>query len=73
MNNYYVWDSPVSSMKVTSATLENDQFVKNHIVVCGIHSAIKSFIMPLRAKYLKEYQLQKIVIIIGEPNDNGGD
>jgi hypothetical protein len=42
-------------MSVTLATLENDINVKNHIVVCGIHSAIKSFIMPLRAKYLEEF------------------
>jgi hypothetical protein len=27
--------------------------------------------MPLRAKYLKPYQLQKIVIIIGESDENG--
>lgn len=44
-------------MNVTKSTLENDPYVKNHIVVCGIHSAIKQFIMPLRAKYMKEQQL----------------
>lgn len=60
-------------MNVTLASLENSPHVKNHIVVCGIHSAIKNFIMPLRKKYLKEYQLQKIVIITGEPDERGGD
>lgn len=54
MQDYYVWDTQTSSMNVTLASLENDPLVKNHIVVCGIHSAIKSFIMPLRAKYLKD-------------------
>ena len=54
MQDYYVWECPTSSMSVTLASLENDPYVKNHIVVCGIHSAIKSFIMPLRAKYLKD-------------------
>ena len=74
MQDYYVYASPTSSMSVTLATLENNKKVKNHIVVCGIHSAIKSFIMPLRAKYLKEdIQLQKIVIITGEPDERGGD
>ena len=34
----------------------------NHIVICGIHSSLLHFILPLRAKYLKEY-LQDIVII----------
>mmetsp|Transcript_12374 Transcript_12374/g.19250 ORF Transcript_12374/g.19250 Transcript_12374/m.19250 type:complete len:178 (+) Transcript_12374:2159-2692(+) len=36
--------------------------LKNHIVVCGIHSSIMHFILPLRAKYLESKQ-QDIVII----------
>mmetsp|Transcript_35561 Transcript_35561/g.34594 ORF Transcript_35561/g.34594 Transcript_35561/m.34594 type:complete len:309 (+) Transcript_35561:1861-2787(+) len=36
--------------------------LSNHIVVCGIHSSIFHFILPLRAKYLKTY-MQDIVII----------
>lgn len=36
--------------------------LKNHIVVCGIHSSIYHLILPLRAKYLKSY-MQDIVII----------
>ena len=71
--NFYVLPQPKSSKDVTLASLENDPYVKNHIVVCGIHSAIKSFIMPLRAKYLKKYQLQKIVIIIGDSDEKGSD
>jgi len=54
MDNYYVSKDRMDLMNVTLASLENGS-VKNHIVVCGIHSAIKSFIMPLRMKYLKEY------------------
>jgi len=34
----------------------------NHIVVCGIHSSIMHFVLPLRAKYL-ESKIQDIVII----------
>jgi hypothetical protein len=30
--------------------------LSNHIVVCGFHSSIYHFILPLRAKYLKSYQ-----------------
>ena len=30
--------------------------LKNHIVVCGIHSSIMHFILPLRAKYLERQQ-----------------
>jgi len=36
--------------------------LKDHIVVCGIHTSIRHLILPLRAKYLKHY-LQDIVII----------
>jgi hypothetical protein len=38
------------------------QKLQNHIVVCGIHSSIYHFILPLRAAYLKQY-IQDIVII----------
>ena len=50
-------------MEVTVATLENSRDIMNHIVVCGIHTSIYHFILPLRAKYLKHYQY--IVIITG--------
>ncbi len=36
--------------------------LKDHIVVCGIHSSLHYLILPLRARYLKNY-LQDIVII----------
>jgi hypothetical protein len=36
--------------------------LRNHVVVCGIHSSIMHFILPLRAKYLMSKQ-QDIVII----------
>ena len=32
------------------------QKLKNHIVVCGIHTSIMHFILPLRAKYLESKQ-----------------
>jgi len=58
--------------KLTRINLEEDPNIRNHIIVCGLHSSIEEFIMPLRSKYLKENQLQKIVIITGEQNDNSG-
>ncbi len=60
-------------MQVTASTFENNPSMRNHIIVCGIHSSIKNFIIPLRAKYLKEFQIQKIVIITGESEENSGD
>lgn len=47
-------------MEATFTQLPNS--ISNHIVVCGIHSSIYHFILPLRACYLKDHQ-QPIVII----------
>lgn len=55
--DYYMEEKPVSSMEVTIVSLENDPKFRNHIIVCGVPSSIRSFIKPLRAKYLKQYQL----------------
>jgi len=75
MNDYYMYpaEDARSIISQTLASLENNPEIKNHIIVCGIHSAIKSFIMPLRARYLHNFQVQKIVIITGEPNERSGD
>ena len=70
---YYMYDRPLSSMEVTTVSFENNPHVRNHIVVCGVPSSIKSFILPLRAKYLAEYQLQKVVLITGHTDSRGGD
>ena len=70
---YYMYDRPLSSMEVTTVSFENNPSVRNHIIVCGVPSSIKSFIMPLRAKYLAEYQLQKVVLITGHTDSRGGD
>ena len=46
---------PVSFMDVNISSIEDNPSMKNHIIICGIHSSIQHFIMPLRARYLKEY------------------
>lgn len=63
--DYYVMKTPKKQTNVTISTIENSIEVVNHIVVCGIHSAIYHFILPLRARYLKN--IQYIVIISDEP------
>lgn len=63
--DYYVLKSPKKQTNVTVSTIENSIEVINHIVVCGIHSAIYHFILPLRARYLKN--IQYIVIISEDP------
>lgn len=46
---------------------ENSTTVKNHILLCGLHPSIYYFLLPLRAKYLKEFQ--HIVILSNQkPN-----
>ena len=50
-------------MEVTIHSLKDNKNVVGHIVVCGIHSSIYHFILPLRSNYLKKYQY--IVIITG--------
>lgn len=50
-----MYDSPLSSMQVTIVSFENNPDVRNHIIVCGLPSSIRSFIKPLRAKFLAEY------------------
>jgi hypothetical protein len=52
--------NPVTQIEASED--KNFQSLKNHIVVCGIHSSISQFVLPLRTKYLKNY-LQDIVII----------
>ncbi len=63
--DYFVMDEPQNIMNITKISLQNSTKVKDHIVVCGIHSALYSFILPLRARYLKE--LMHIVILNTEP------
>ena len=60
MKFYEMWPKAQTQMEVSEPALFSK--LKNHIVVCGIHSSIMHFILPLRAKYL-ERQQQDIVII----------
>ena len=60
MEEYLYNEEPISQIEASDE--KKLRKLKNHIVVCGIHSSIYHFILPLRAKYLKTY-LQDIVII----------
>jgi len=46
---------------ITRNSLEDHPKIRNHIIVCGINRNLHHFILPLRAKYLKE--MQPIVIL----------
>ena len=53
-SDYVLLPDPVSLMSVTPISILDSTEITNHIVVCGIHPSIYYFILPLRAKYLKE-------------------
>jgi hypothetical protein len=66
---YYLEEDLGAGDKLTKINLEEDPYVRNHIIVVGMHSSIENFIMPLRTRVIKESQVQKIVIITGNGND----
>ncbi|KAL4473536.1 hypothetical protein ABPG74_022400 [Tetrahymena malaccensis] len=62
--DYVLMPESIPLINVTLISLRDSIKVTNHIVLCGIHSSIYYFILPLRAKYLKEFQY--IVILCEE-------
>ena len=52
-------------MEVTFQNIKDSDKIFNHIIVCGIHSSINHFILPLWAQYLGSYS--PIVIITDNP------
>lgn len=61
LNKDYILLSKPQSITDVQITQRNIK-LSNHIVVCGFHSSMYHFILPLRAKYLMKYQ-QDILII----------
>ena len=55
---------PVSLISMSPISLKDSNAVQNHIIVCGIHPSIYYFLLPLRARYLKEFQY--VVILAPE-------
>jgi hypothetical protein len=37
-------------------SIQDSATISNHVVVCGLHASFYYFILPLRAKYLREWQ-----------------
>lgn len=67
-SDYNLLPEAMNLMQVTMITIEDNPNITNHIVVCGIHPSIYYFLLPLRAKYLKE--LQYVVILSPDPPTN---
>ncbi len=64
-NDYFLLQESVTLMSATTISIKDSTEITNHILLCGIHPSIYYFILPLRAKYLKEWQ--HIVILSEEP------
>ncbi|EGR28582.1 hypothetical protein IMG5_172560 [Ichthyophthirius multifiliis] len=62
-SDYVLLQDSVQLINVTLISIKDSTKVTNHIVLCGIHPSIYYFILPLRAKYLKEYQY---IVILSE-------
>jgi len=68
INMCFVNSKPVDQKDICFQTLENSKLAENHIIICGWVENIKYFVMPLRAKHLKNPS--PIVIIHHEvPNE----
>lgn len=63
-SEFFLLKEPESLMQCSRISLQDSHEVVNHIILCGMHSSIYYFILPLRAKYLKEFQY--IVILAPE-------
>ena len=66
INNYYTVDNLENNylnndIKVNDIKDRRD--IKDHVIICGMHSEIINFILPLRAKYLTKKMLKWIVIL----------
>lgn len=66
-SDYVLLDEPVSLMAATQITIKESTEITNHIVLCGIHPSLYYFILPLRAKYLKEWQY---IVILSDQSPN---
>jgi len=54
LNLLHATDEIVNIEDITFTTLENKMLAENHIIICGIVENIKCFVLPLRAKHLKD-------------------
>ena len=50
-------------MTATRISIKDSIEITNHIVICGLHPSLYNFILPFRAKFLKEL---KYIVIISE-------
>ena len=54
-------------LSVCKTNLEGSRQVTGHIIICGLHSSLPSFITPLREKNINPEQQSYIVILTADP------
>ena len=66
INNYYTVESLGKTNinnDIKFPTIKDRRDIKDHVIICGTHSEIVHFILPLRAKYLTKNMIKWIVIL----------
>jgi hypothetical protein len=66
MNNYFTVDGLENNYlnnDIKFQDIKDRRDIKDHVIICGMHSEIVHFILPLRAKYLTKKMLKWIVIL----------
>ena len=67
INNYYTLEglekNYLNTNEIMRQGIKDRNDIQHHVIICGMHSEIIHFILPLRAKYLAENMLKWIVIL----------
>ena len=66
INNYYTvegFENNNLNNDIKLPDIKDRRDIKDHVIICGMHSEILHFILPLRAKYLTKKMLKWIVIL----------
>jgi len=61
----HVTQQPIEKFDITFNTLEGSKLAENHIIICGMAENIRHFVMPLRAKHLRDPS--PIIILYEKP------
>ena len=54
-DGFHLSPSKTLLIDVSFKTMENNILATNHIILCGLVSNLRNFVLPLRAKYLDKY------------------
>ena len=67
INNYYTLENyeknNLNTNEIMRQGIKDRNDIQHHVIICGMHTEILHFILPLRAKYLTENMLKWIVIL----------